>query len=91
MEVFVISGQSILDVAVQHSGSVEACFDLAIRNNLSLTGGLVPGVALNLGQPLNNDIVNFFRANKKQPASYMGTIQPAGIGYWAIEIDFVVS
>lgn len=42
----VSTGQSLVDVALQELGHVEALFDLADANGLSLTEALTPGTKL---------------------------------------------
>lgn len=52
--------QSILDVAIQLLGSVEAAFSLALLNGLSITDELYPGQLLILPTAYNADIANYY-------------------------------
>lgn len=92
----VLDRQTMLDMAVQVSGSVEAAFDLAVRNGLSITERLLPGMELLESEPVNRDIAIYYAAKRLQPATetdWEPDTKPSGEGieFWAIEIDFVVS
>ena len=93
----VLPGQTLLDLAMQTMGSVEAVFVLAQLNNRSVTADLVAGTAINYSlTPYNAAVVKIYSDNGFKPASGLsipGPGKPAllsGIGYWAIEYDFVV-
>ena len=97
MNVIVLHHQSFLDLAIQHTGSVENAFILALQNGKSLTDDLVAGEQLSLENPKNNtDILSYYQSKKLQPAtgvSHMGSssLQLQGIGYWVISNDFKIS
>ena len=89
--------QSMLDIALEHAGSIEAAWDIAMANGISLSDDihLVPMQAT---QVLNQRIVTHFQALHHSPATaitkqeintLLGTGE--GIEFWAIEYDFVVS
>lgn len=40
--------QSLLDIAIQHYGSIAEAFVLAVENNLSVTDIIVPGTIINI-------------------------------------------
>ena len=96
MNIVVLHHQSFLDLAIQHTGSVENAFILALSNGKSLTDDLA-GEQLTLENPKNNtDILSYYQSKKLQPAtgvSYTGgsSLQLQGIGYWVISNDFKVS
>lgn len=95
MKVVILHNQSILDIALQHTGSVENAFALALANDLSITDDLEAGEALNLEPSTlnqNKDILNYYTAKNIQPATAITAAveQPHGISYWAIGIDFIV-
>lgn len=46
MKTIITEGQSLVDVAIQELGSVEALFDLADANGVAITDQLTPGQAL---------------------------------------------
>lgn len=97
MNIIVLHHQSFLDLAIQHTGSVENAFILALSNGKSLTDDLVAGEQLSLKNTKNNkDILSYYQSKKLQPAtgvSHTGdsSLQLQGIGYWVISNDFKVS
>lgn len=73
----VIPNQSILDIAVQESGSVLAAFDWAVNNALSLTDDLIPGQQL---APTNSEfrieaIAQYFADNKQNIATVIVSLE----------------
>lgn len=56
----VIANQSLLDLAIQENGNVDAVFDLAVANNISITEILSPGKEI---IPVKSDYSNFETAN----------------------------
>ena len=97
MTTIILHNQSFLDLAIQHTGSVENAFILALQNGKSLTDDLVAGEQLYLENTKNNkDILSYYQSKKLQPAtgvSHTGgsSLQLQGIGYWVISNDFKVS
>ena len=97
MNIIILHNQSFLDLAIQHTGSVENAFILALSNGKSLTDDLVAGEQLYLENTKNNkDILSYYQSKKLQPAtgvSHTGgsSLQLQGIGYWVISNDFKVS
>lgn len=95
MKTTILHHQSLLDLAIQHTGSVENTFDLALQNNRSLTDDLEAGESIQLiayGIQQNKDILNYYTAKNIQPATAITAAveRPQGISYWAIGIDFIV-
>lgn len=89
----VLAGQNIFDVAVQHAGSVEAAFDLAITNDISLSDALTVGEELLGAGKVRADIVDYYARRVFNPATdetLIGEIE-GGIEFMGIEIDFIVS
>lgn len=96
MKISVLPLQSLLDLAIQHTGSVENAFDLALANGLSLTDDLEAGdwlVANSQELKANKDILSYYTAKNIQPATAITAAveQPQGISYWAIGINFIIS
>ena len=88
MEVKVKDRQSLLDMAVQTAGSMEAAFGLAAANGVSLTDTLADGQVL--------DTVRRYSVQGIQPATAlseeeMAALAQEGINFMGVEIDFVVS
>lgn len=99
MNINVLHNQSLLDLAIQHTGSVENAFDLALANNRSITDDLEAGETLSFEFSTinpNKDILSYYIAKKLQPATAISeqlsaNSIPQGIDYWAIQMDFIVS
>ena len=100
MKVIVLNNQSLIDVAIQHTGTIENAFKIAVANGLSLTDDLEPGEQLIIPEDveMNSDVVNYFSAKGIQPATGLTendlliaqTVQ-RGIGYMQIGKTFKVS
>ncbi len=94
----VLYKQSLLDVVLQLTGSVNSLVEVAHHNNISVTDDLVPGQKISFPEKveIDEDILNYYKAKKVQPATAMSSEdkiiadKPEGIGYWAIEVDFEV-
>ncbi len=96
----VLNNQSLLDIAVQYTGTIENAFKIAVANGLSLTDDLEPGAQLIIPADveMNSDVVNYFSAKGVQPATGLTendlliaqTVQ-RGIGYMQIGKTFKVS
>lgn len=101
MKIVILHHQSLLDLAIQHTGAVENAFDLALQNNRSITDDLESGSSLItngdwLKANSNKDILSYYQAKKIQPATaisgdYSAENSLQGIDYWAIQMDFIVS
>lgn len=84
--------QSLLDIAIQEYGSVEAVVDIAMENDLSITDPLTPGqVILIPGDPIDSDIVTYYANRNIKPATAISELeQPMSIifepGIFAPEI-----
>lgn len=97
MTVTVLHNQTLLDIAIQHTGIVKNSFDIAVYNGIAVSEPLIYGMSLTIPDDLEFDIdtVNFYQANNLQPATEidnnMVTIIPlSGVGYWEIETEFII-
>ena len=101
MTITVLHNQSFLDLALQHTGTIESIFELAVRDEKSVTDDMVAGAPLNV-HPLsasarNKDILAYYTAKNIQPATAFTKEDKQvlerleGISIWAINLDFVVS
>jgi len=87
-----LSGQSLFDLALQSSGSVEAAFELALMNSIGITDDIVPGINLTVASVVNKQIADYYKNKGITPATY--SVTESGIGgieYWEIETEFMVS
>lgn len=97
MKQLVLNNQTILDVSLQHTGTVENCLAIAVANGFSVSDPLIPGTELIIPEniKINTDVLNYYSAKKIQPAT--GGIDPLiiptlkGIGYMSIADNFKVS
>lgn len=89
--------QSLFDVTIQSKGTIEALFETAILNNVSITGDLLIGTDLLVSNGIiDKQIVNYFLNKKIVPATALTqtqiqNLEPQGIGYMIIANDFIVS
>lgn len=87
-----LSGQSLFDLALQSSGSVEAAFELALLNSIGITDDIVPGINLSVASVVNKQIAAYYKNKGIKPATY--SVTESGIGgieYWEVETEFMVS
>ncbi|MFK7004607.1 hypothetical protein BWK63_09555 [Flavobacterium covae] len=88
--------QSLFDVTIQRKGTIEALFEVAFLNNVSITGDLLIGTDLLVSNGIiDKQIVNYFLNKKIVPATALTqtqiqNLEPQGIGYMIIENDFTV-
>lgn len=87
--------QSLLDIAVQTSGSVEAAFDLAAANDVSVSEPLPAGMQIETVATIDKLVLERYMARQIRPATELSDeeieVAPSGgIGYMGIEVDFMV-
>ena len=92
------NSQSLLDIALQHTGTADTAIYIALSNGLSLTADLLSGQALAIPDLRGNRaMAQYYTVNHIMPATGDTadgeTAIPAygGINYMGIEIDFKVS
>ena len=96
MKITVKAGQTLADIAVVHTGSMEALMNLSLANGMSLTEKLTAGQVLESTDVMRREVVTAFASSYSQPAMEItsedeGKLSPGGIGHMAVEVDFVVS
>lgn len=99
MIVTVLHNQSLLDLALQHTGTIESIFELAEANTLNISDDVVAGKTLVLPTEAftNKDILAYYTAKNLQPATAFTKEDEQvakrleGISIWAINLDFIVS
>ena len=70
MQTTALNNQSLLDIALQVSGSAEAAYDVALENGKSITDELTPGQELKFtGAQANRKVVNYYTVNNIKPAT----------------------
>lgn len=98
MKIIVLHNQSLFDVALQHSGSIESIFEIILANDLSLTDEVKAGQTLTIPDIIlkDNDILSYYTAKKIQPATGFTAEdkqvleRQEGISIWAINLDFLI-
>jgi len=99
MQITVLHNQSLLDLALQHTGTIESVFELAGANALNITNDVVAGKTLILPAEAftNKDILAYYTAKNLQPATAFSKEDEQvferleGISIWAINLDFVIT
>ena len=99
MEITVLHNQSLLDLALQHTGTIESVFELAEANALNITDDLQASkiLALSVEVFTNKDILAYYTAKNLQPATAFTKEdeqvfeRQEGISIWAINLDFIVT
>lgn len=85
--------QNIFDIAIQEYGGIEGIKNIRELNGFSFTQDINPGNKIKVsGNPVNKNVQQFLKLYPKIASgnNYSDNILE-GIGYWAIEVDFVVS
>jgi hypothetical protein len=98
MIVTVLHNQSLLDLALQHTGTIESIFESAEANALNITDDIQAGKILILPTEAftNKEILAYYTAKNIQPATAFTREDKQvlerleGISIWAINLDFVV-
>lgn len=99
MIVTVLHNQSLLDLALQHTGTIESIFEFAEANTINITDDAQAGKTLVLPAEAftSKDILGYYTAKNLQPATAFSKEDEQvferleGISIWAINLDFVVT
>ncbi len=83
--------QCLVDIALEHCGTIEAAYDIAELNGLELTATLTTGQVLLVPDVTDEFVVATFEPHYLYPNSADNDLEASsvneGIGYWLIEID----
>nr|DAY55047.1 MAG TPA: hypothetical protein [Caudoviricetes sp.] len=96
MKITAADRQSLFDLSLQVCGSIEAVFELAKVNGMSITDALAPGQGLeyNANSIRDKQVVQHYTNNRVIPSTAIteeSKIMPEGVEYWSIELDFKIS
>lgn len=95
MKITAADRQSLFDLSLQVCGSIEAVFELAKVNGMSITDALAPGgVEYNADGIRDKQVVQHYANNHVIPSTAIteeSKIMPEGVEFWSIELDFKVS
>lgn len=97
-EVIVLDGQNFIDLATFYCGSPDLAAEFALLNGLTVTDTLEAGIKLKKPAVSNKKVQAYFAQKNIHPATDIditsdagSAVELAGIGYWAIEVDFIIS
>lgn len=94
METTVLHNQSILDISIMHTGTVENSFDIAVQNNKCITDILTIGETIQIDETIQlKDIVSYYKSRVIQPSTgdiERKRIADYGIGYLEIGTTFQI-
>lgn len=96
MSVEVKPYQSLFDLAIQAQGTVNAAFEMAVLNNISVTDTLTAGDSISTSVETKDvEIATFYKNKELFPATALRAedefnSNPTGIDYMIIETDFIV-
>lgn len=95
MEMIVLSNQSFLDIAIQHTGTVVNAFAIAAANNMAVSETLIAGSTLIIPETItiDTDIRDYFSSKGIKPATAMtdeAILDEFGIGKMKINKTFKV-
>lgn len=96
MKIKPLDRQSLIDIALQTAGGMEAAFDLSVKNDLALSEALAREAELETVPAVDNLILSRYAARNVRPATELSAEDIAaapygGIGYMGVEIDFMVN
>ncbi len=95
-KIVVLEGQTLIDLAIQQCGSIEALFALAKTNGLSTTEDLVVASEIDVVDQFDKPIAQYYDNNELTPATALTAddqlvaAELEGISYWSINVDFIV-
>jgi hypothetical protein len=69
MRTTVLNNQSLIDIAIQECGSVDAVFQIALLNGRSITDDLVVGDELRMPPAANTAIAQYYENKALKPAT----------------------
>lgn len=84
--------QTVIDFTVQNCGTMDALFDVALLNGISLTDPVAPGTIL-LAPVEELTVISFYQKNRELDITTDDRIlpMPGGIGFMQIGTSFKVS
>ncbi|MDR2894239.1 MAG: hypothetical protein LBU97_02115 [Alistipes sp.] len=96
MKVKALDRQSLLDIALQTSGGMEAALALAIKHDIAISERLAPDAELETVGASDKLVLSRYEARSVRPATDLSpadleAVPYGGIGFMGIEMDFIVS
>lgn len=88
------AGQTLIDISLQGSGTIENLFALAAANGLSITNDLTAGQDVDFEPIIKvQKVLDYYAAKNIFPASGLtaaAIIPSGGIGFMIIGTDFII-
>lgn len=95
MEVTIKDRQTMLDVQIIACGSLEGVIKTSALNGIAVTDDLTDGQTLQVADVVLPSIAKIYANRGYSPATAIddsaGNVRVGGIGYMAVDIDFIVS
>lgn len=86
--------QTLIDFTIQHTGSAEALFTVALANGKNITDDIAPGTLLIATDTVDTTVIKFFKnsINDVITRDYTpgNSNLDSGIGFWAVNDDNIV-
>lgn len=82
--------QTLFDFCLQHCGSLEYAFALAVANGLSVSADVDPGTELTVVQGDVTVVASLKRIGAEVTSDNESDVMPGGIGYMQIGNDFKI-
>lgn len=73
MKIVIKNRQTFFDIGLQYCGDREAAFAIAMQNDIAITEFVEAGTELEVPQPYNQRIVDYYKSNNIEPASEIDT------------------
>lgn len=90
-QIVVLEGQSLFDLALQKGGSIEAVFDFAVKNEISITDDITPGIGLLPPDAKSKQIVDYYSKHSLKPGTAVTGDQAEGDRVFGIEFPLEFS
>lgn len=82
MEINVLTGQSLFDIAIQELGGIEGVFELAEKAQVSITDEISVGVMMKAtAGTVDRQVVDYYKANRINPATAIIMDNTSGGGH----------
>lgn len=73
MKIVIKNRQTFFDIGLQYCGDREAAFAIAMQNDIAITEFVEAGTELEVPQPYNQRIVDYYKNNNIEPATEIAT------------------
>ncbi|WP_312395741.1 hypothetical protein [Chryseobacterium sp.] len=94
MTITVLSSQTFMDIAIQHTGSVYNAFAIAVANGMAVSDSPISGSFLSIPESIvrNDDVLTYYKSNGIRPATALADenilVERRGIGWMKVGNTF---